>query len=108
MNWYCDGGLHKICVTNDDGKVYMDDITGTNNENEFRSMILALKKASDGDTILADSQLVVNILNGKWKVKKEHLKPLYNEAKELLNKKNITIEWTSRDFNLAGIILENL
>lgn len=108
MNWFCDGGLHKICVCNEGGEVFIEKVDGTNNENEFRAMIFALGKVQDGDYIFADSQLVVQIVTDKWKVRKAHLKPLYNEAKELLKDKKIFIEWISRDFNLAGHILEGL
>lgn len=108
MNWFCDGGLTKICVTNDNGEVFIEKIEGTNNENEYRSMILVLQKAQDGDFIFADSQLVVMQLLKKWKVKKVHLYPLFIEARKLFDSKKITVEWISRDFNLAGHILEGL
>ena len=108
MQFWCDGGLHNICVTNDNGEFFLEKIDGTNNQNEYRSMILALTKASNGDTIYADSQLVVNQLTKNWKVKKAHLYPLFCEAKKLLESKTINIEWVSRDFNRAGFILEGL
>lgn len=108
MNWFCDGSLHRICVCNENGEVFLEKIDGTNNENEYRAMILALGKAQDGDYLFADSQLVVNQLTKNWKVKKPHLYPLFCKAKELLNNKKIIIEWVSRDFNRAGHILEGL
>jgi ribonuclease HI len=106
MQWWSDGGLHRICVTNDDGKVWIEKVDGTSNENEFRAMILALTKAVDGDIIFADSQLVVNELIKNWKCRKAHLMPLYCQAKKILSGKKIEIEWVSRNFNRAGWILE--
>jgi ribonuclease HI len=106
MNYYCDGSLKEICVTNDNGEVFIEQIEGTNNENEYRSMILALEKAKDNDMVFADSQLIVNQLTKGWKVKAQHLYGLYAKAMNLLKEKKITIEWVSRDFNRAGWILE--
>ena len=108
MNWFCDGGLHRICVCNEVGEVFIEKVDGTNNENEYRSMILALKKAKDEDYVFADSQLVVNQLTKNWKVKTPHLFPLFYEAKNLLKDKKIIVEWVSRDLNRAGHILEGL
>ena len=108
MNYYCDGSLKKICVTDEDGHVFIEDIDGTNNENEYRAMILALKKANQDDTIFADSLLIVNHLLGLWKLKASHLYPLFCEAKKLLEERGCKIEWVSRDFNRAGWILEGL
>jgi len=106
MQIWCDGGVGRICVTNDNGEVFIEHVEGTCNENEYRAMILALTKAQKGDLIFADSQLVVNQLTKGWKVKKAHLYPLFCEASKLLKEKECTIEWTSRDFNRAGFILE--
>lgn len=108
MELWCDGGLDRICVTNDKGEVFIEKIDGTNNENEYRAMILALNKSTDGDIIYADSQLVVNQLTKNWKVKKAHLMPLYCEALKLIKAKKVIIEWVCRDMNRAGWILEGM
>ena len=106
MEYWVDGGLKEICVTDSNGDVKIIHVTGTNNENEYRAMIYALEQAKDGDTIYADSALVVNQLTKGWKVKAQHLYSFYNKAKEILKTKKINIEWVSRDFNRAGWILE--
>ncbi len=62
----------------------------TNNKAEYIAIIEALKMAlssygSDNEVKLhSDSELVVNQLNGKYRVREAHLKPLYKEAITLL------------------------
>jgi ribonuclease HI len=69
----------------------------TNNEAEYRTMIHGLRhvledvKAQRIDpgslriTVRSDSKLVVEQVNGNWKVKKAELRPLVTEAQSLLN-----------------------
>ncbi|MEX2426597.1 MAG: reverse transcriptase-like protein [Thermomicrobiaceae bacterium] len=69
----------------------------TNNQAEYRTMIEGLKYAlallrendlapNDAEIdVLTDSKLVVEQVNGRWKVKHEGLKPLQREAKTLLS-----------------------
>ncbi|MGH9442254.1 MAG: ribonuclease HI family protein [Thermoanaerobaculia bacterium] len=56
----------------------------TNNEAEYRALLLALRSAQSlGATdlsIFADSLLLVEQLNGRFRVKAENLKPLFAEA----------------------------
>lgn len=106
MELWCDGGLKEICVTNSKGIVTIVKTEGTNNENEYKAMILALEKANDGDIIYADSQLIVNQITKGWKVKAQNLYKLNLEAIRLYKSKNVKIEWVSRDWNKAGWILE--
>jgi len=59
----------------------------TNNQAEYRALIVALKEAiklgtSEADIYL-DSELVVRQVNGKYRVKNTALKPLYQEVKRL-------------------------
>ena len=68
----------------------------TNNEAEYRTMIAGLEAAledirSAGNdpanliiTVKSDSKLVVEQVNGKWKVRKAELKPLVQQALKLL------------------------
>jgi probable phosphoglycerate mutase len=60
----------------------------TNNVAEYSGLIVAVKYAKDlGCTnikIHSDSQLVVNQVNGGWKVKSGDLRPLVSEARNLL------------------------
>ncbi|NLZ16399.1 MAG: ribonuclease HI family protein [Desulfobulbaceae bacterium] len=62
--------------------------TCTNNVAEYRALLLGLKEAGKrGCTHLAlflDAELVVRQLQGHYKVKHEHLQPLYREACHLL------------------------
>lgn len=60
----------------------------TNNIAEYRALLLGLKKAialgAREIEILADSELMVRQLQGKYRVKNEGLKPLFQEAIQLL------------------------
>jgi len=67
---------------------YLGEIT--NNQAEYRALIMALKSAvelgaSDLD-IFADSELMVSQIKGLYKVKNEGLKPLFDEAVGLLKR----------------------
>jgi ribonuclease HI len=56
----------------------------TNNVAEYRALILALRRAeelhADEVEILSDSRLMVEQMNGRFRVKADHLKPLLSEA----------------------------
>ena len=76
----------------------------TNNYAEYMGLILGVKKSCEIDIknliIKCDSLLVINQLNGKFSVKSDNLKPLYNEAKiYCLNLKTFNISM------LIGIIM---
>jgi ribonuclease HI len=62
----------------------------TNNEAEYKALIAGLELAhTKGVTeleVFMDSQLVVSQVNGEWKIKVEHLRPLAVEARRLLNR----------------------
>ena len=105
MDIFCDGGLKKVCVVLDNQTI-IKKVNGTNNENEYRALILALGYAKDGDAIYSDSQLIVNQTINNWKVKAANLYALNLEAKLLYLEKEVTIEWISRDWNKAGWVLE--
>lgn len=79
---------------------------GTNNEAEYLAMIAGLKATTEYKPkaifVYSDSQLVVNQVNGEWKIKKNHLEKLCEEIFEIINKnKNICFEinWISRNYN---------
>ena len=63
--------------------------TATNNVAEYQAAILAVKKALDlgaGSVVLSlDSELVARQLRGEYKVREAHLKPLHQQALELLS-----------------------
>jgi len=55
----------------------------TNNQAEYRAVIAALEEAvrlgASKANIYLDSELIVRQINGKYRVKKAALKPLYNK-----------------------------
>ena len=59
----------------------------TNNEAEYIALVGGLRKAAQlGIRVLnvkGDSSLVVNQVNGTWKVKTDHLRPMFEEARRL-------------------------
>jgi len=61
----------------------------TNNEAEYSALIKGIELAIEMNVahlkIHADSQLVVNQINGEFKVKHENMIPLHKQANELLN-----------------------
>jgi ribonuclease HI len=60
----------------------------TNNVAEYKGLLLGLHKAQELGAreveVRADSELMIHQLNGKYAVRNEGLKPLYNEAMALL------------------------
>jgi ribonuclease HI len=62
--------------------------TATSNVAEYRAVIAGLEAALEFPAhairVRADSMLVIRQLEGLWKVKKEHLRPLHARARELL------------------------
>lgn len=69
----------------DEGGEYLG-IT-TNNQAEYQAVVLGLKSAQRFNLrkldFFIDSLLVVNQLNGKWRIKNAELRPIYDEIKTL-------------------------
>lgn len=65
----------------------------TNNHAEYAAVIMALEKANNLEIakieILSDSQLVVNQLNGEWKVKDETIKDSHQKTLNQLDRKSV-------------------
>lgn len=87
----------------------------TNNEMEYQALINVLKDIVDGYNylgeevnIITDSQLLERQLSGKYEVKADNLKLLYNFAKSLMKLQHLQVhvQWVPRDKNKAGIFLE--
>jgi ribonuclease HI len=61
----------------------------TNNVAEYKGLLLGLRKAKELGAreveVRADSELMIRQINGKYAVRNEGLKPLYNEALAILN-----------------------
>ena len=120
MIFYTDGSStigvkSAYCVTDEKGQVIAFEETRrkepiilekTNNAEEYRGVITALKLCKEGDEICTDSLLVVNQIKGAYKVKQDHLKPLFYQAKVLLAEKRAKLTWISRKENLAGKVFE--
>ena len=84
----------------------------TNNQAEYRALIIALKSAAElgaGELdIFADSELMVSQLKGLYKVKNEGLIPLFNEAVGLFKKfKSCRISHVPREKNKEADRLAN-
>ena len=80
-------GSHKLLVRH----AFYNGIC-TNNVAEYRAVVAALKKtlelfgAETDVVVVSDSNLVINQLSGKYKVKSENLKALNNEGRDLLSR----------------------
>lgn len=124
---YCDGGARgnpgpaaAAFVVEQHGKVIYKQSKylgkATNNEAEYAGAILGLswviKNTPEGEpeiTFILDSELVVNQLSGKFKVKKENLRNRYYTAKTLEKKIPLRIIYksVSRDRNKIADFLVN-
>lgn len=87
-------------------------IDPTNNELEYLALLYGLEYVNNNYskikiTIYSDSMLIVNQINGKWRVTTPTLIPLYNKCVKIL-KPNVTVKWIKRDLNKAGWVLEDL
>jgi ribonuclease HI len=62
----------------------------TNNQAEYRALILGLKSIEhyrpSSVTVYLDSELVVNQMTGRYRVRDESLRPLYDEAQREAHK----------------------
>ena len=103
-------GPSQIAVYSDDFnlRIVKDVGEGTNNRAEYLALIYALtyaKHIKEPVTIKSDSQLVVNQMNGNYKVKSYKLVPIQKRAMKLLldrNEKHRTwIEFIPREENIA-------
>ncbi|HXZ23887.1 MAG TPA: ribonuclease HI family protein [Methanomassiliicoccales archaeon] len=99
---YTDGGsrgnpgpsAYGVVLANEEGKVLKQTARflgeGTNNEAEYRGLIaglgLALEIGADEVEVVMDSQLVVHHVDGSYRLKAEHLRPLLEEARTLMKR----------------------
>ncbi len=77
---------------------------GTNNEAEYLGLITGLKAAhaagATSVTVKGDSQLIIRQLEGKYQVKAANLRPMFEEAKHLLQGfDEVRLEWIRRERN---------
>jgi ribonuclease HI len=76
----------------------------TNNIAEYRGLIFGLQEAARRRIgrlkVCSDSELMVEQLNGRYRVKNEHLRPLYSQALELIQQfEQVSIEHIRREGN---------
>ncbi|MHC5074267.1 MAG: phosphoribosylglycinamide formyltransferase [Planctomycetota bacterium] len=84
----------------------------TNNVAEYTSVLKALECAKQYNrqriSIFSDSELLVHQLNGKYKVKSENIRPLFEEVREMLSEfASFEIKHVTRDKNKQADKLVN-
>ena len=85
----------------------------TNNEAEYHALIEGLKAVSDWKPdrleIYLDSKLVVEQMNGRWRVKDARMQSLQTKAKELLAAfPEVEIKHVERERNKGADALANM
>jgi len=84
----------------------------TNNEAEYLALIAGLQELKSrglkGVQVYMDSELVVRQVRGEYKVKKEGLKPLHQQAKILLMETSSQISHLPREKNQIADYLANM
>ena len=95
-----------------EGSYRYDTTNGTNNEAEYLSLIKGMELAIDNNIkdvlVEGDSNLIINQMNGIYKVKAENLIPLHKQAKELVAKFDfIHFVHIKREFNKEADRLAN-
>jgi ribonuclease HI len=86
--------------------------TATNNVAEYRAVIAGLEAARRFPArelrLRADSMLVIRQLEGVWKIKQAHLKPLHAQASALLEHwEHVELAHVRREQNLDADLLVN-
>ncbi|TFD46020.1 reverse transcriptase-like protein [Cryobacterium sp. Sr8] len=84
----------------------------TNNVAEYRGMVEGLRRALEldptaGILVRMDSQLVVEQMSGRWKIKHPDMRELAAEARELIGHRPVTFEWIPRAENARADALAN-
>jgi ribonuclease HI len=85
----------------------------TNNVAEYTAVIeglaLAAELGATTVTLRSDSQLLINQLTGRYRVKTEHLQPLHRRARSLAaGFERISFEHVPREQNVAADALANI
>jgi ribonuclease HI len=103
-------------VASADGRVLAEVAEGigwtTNNVAEYKAVIAGLERARELGArrvrVRADSLLVISQLKGAWKVRQQHLQPLWAEARRLARGfEQVTFEHVRRERNRAADALAN-
>lgn len=112
---FCDGGSRGNPGPAASGVVFLDQADQvlhefsqylgetTNNQAEYRAVLLAIEKMHELDYGVADfyldSELVTKQLNGQYRVKNVELKPVYDQIKQQSLDLQITFTHVRREFN---------
>jgi len=114
MKVYVDGSgfngrVSKVCIVDEFGNVVTleNEQHWTNNEAEYHAVFEGCVHANPGDTVLSDSQLVVNQVNGTYKCSYERLRILRDRVREILRHKGLTLQWIPGNENPANLYLRN-
>jgi ribonuclease HI len=86
--------------------------TATNNQAEYLALIDGLRKAAewrpDRLEVYLDSQLVVEQVNGRWKVRHADLQPLHRQAQAMLRDfPSASVTYVPREKNRGADALAN-
>ncbi len=86
--------------------------TQTNNYAEYMGLLLGLRRARDLGVreveVFADSELMIRQLGGRYQVKSQSLRPLYEEALKLLNTfERVKLVHVPREMNRAADEMSN-
>lgn len=84
----------------------------TNNQAEYTALVMGLKEAkrlgADHVEIKTDSQLLAEQIRGKYKVRHANIKPLFEEASQLLGTfRSYTVDFIPRQHNSEADTLAN-
>jgi len=84
----------------------------TNNQAEYTALIMALQEAkrlgADQVSINTDSQLMAEQINGNYRVRNAHIRPLFDKAMQLLTAfQHYSIDHIPRDRNSEADALAN-
>ncbi len=107
----------KVSLLEDKGKAFAEPWSedASNNVAEYSALIKGLewlknhKQSNEHIVVRGDSRLVINQLQGKYKVKAPRLVELFKRAKELLEEfENLRIEWIDREQNKEADLLSRI
>lgn len=84
----------------------------TNNVAEYNGLILALETVASLDDapmvlVRADSRLVVNQMQGNWKIKDRNIAQLVAKAQSIIHPMMVSYEWVPRERNKDADRLAN-
>ena len=82
---------------------------GTNNVSELTAALVGLYLAKlhgyTHVTLIGDSNLSINVISGKWKLHKEHLKPILEKINKIKSNFVLTTKWVPREKNVIADML---